>query len=764
MMNPAQTEGSKFDPRAYLAIFIFRWKIIFLSVILCLLAGAAYLALAPQQFLTSAVVMIYRDPTLTVSDTGSLWSTMRMHTWLLESDELHTTVIQKLQKDWQQKVGGLSRMKVPFSVQLERGQAGVLTLSVRSTIPDYAGAYVGAVWDEFKKRQEARKDDVSGKAVEVLETELKALEGDIRQAQDDLIDYTRLVAYDVVAASSDMERRYLLTLLGYKNQLNTELLLLDTQFPMVKDEGAVVVADVEGMARKAGTLTPVSDSKGEPGGVAAGHGDKAGSAEFNAEGQQVVDSPDVKRWSSMKVELMRLQAQTNALMSKFTVDHPEVKAAVQQIKDLQEQLRLSFEVAYGRLKDRRRALKIMSDALDSPIRDWNNTFRRASVNESEYRRKLLVVERREALFRTLYSRLQDLKISEELKAEHFAMIAPVKTGDKPVWPDPIKVMMAALVAALGMGIGLATLVHMFDNRMQTIADVETLLGIPFLGGVPRWKGDGVDKVARPIVLEQHASGAIESYRVLRTNVLSAMDKAGQKMAMFTSAEAKEGKTITVLNLAVMTAKVGKKVLLVDMDLRRPRLHRSLGFDRSPGVTDALMKGTPLQDVVVQTEVENLWFAPSGEECDNIAELLQQANLTAFFGAAKQKYDYIMIDTSPVLRAADVTILAARGLCSIVYVARVNKTPKPLVKYALDQLSQAHVLGVIMNHIDLSKVSSLYYAYQYPNYAYYAYSYAYGYDYDHYSDGVRGSRKKVGIFRAVLQRIGKALRRAMLPVE
>lgn len=764
MTTPGQVEGIRFDPRIYLAILVFRWKIIVLCVLLCTLAAVVYLNLAPREYLTKTVVMIYRDPTLMVTDSGSQWSSIRMHMWLLNSEELHTTVIRKLQNEWEQKVGGFSRLKVPFTVELERGHGTLLVLSVRNTGKEYAAAYLTALWNEFMDRQDFRKGKVSGKVIEVLQEELGNMEGEIRQAQNELDDFTRLVSYDVTAASINMERQYLLTLLGYKNQLNTELLLIETEFPMLRDVGALVINDIESLNRDLRTRPPVSaEAKGERGGLPAAESGKAALRELGTSERHLVDEPEVKRLSDMKVELMRLQAQTNALLAKFTLEYPEVKAACKKIEDLREQQKISHEVAFGRLNEKRKALKILSEAIDVPIKDWNSNFRRASGNESEYQRKQLRIERVETLYRTLYSRLQDLKVSEELKSEHFVVVTPVKTQENPVWPVPRTVIVAAIVLALGTGIGLAVLAHVFDNKIQTIVDVENVLGFPFLGGVPKWTGSGTDKVARPIVLEEHAGGAVEAYRVLRTNVMSAMDKAGQKMALFTSAEAKEGKTITVLNLAVMMAKAGKKILLIDMDLRRPRLHRSLGCERSPGVADALLKGIPLRDVVLRTEVENLRFVPSGTEVDNVAELLQSVNLATFFGGIKEEYDYILIDTSPVLRAADVSILAGRGLCSIVYVARVNRTPKPLVRYALDQLSQGHILGIVMNHIDLNRISSLYYSYQYPNYAYYAYSYAYGYDYDHYADGVMSRRRKPGMFWASLRNFAREVRRALLPM-
>ena len=188
MATPAQTEVSKIDIRTYLAIFVFRWKIIVLSILVCLFAAVLYLLFTPNQYLTRTVVMIYRDPNTTLTDSGTQWSSIRMHMWLLNSDELHSTVIKKLEKEWYQKVGGGSKMNVPVSVDLERGHGSVLALGIRNTSPEYAVAYLKAIWEEFMSRQAFRKQEVSGKAVEVLGNELKSLESEIRQAQDDLRD------------------------------------------------------------------------------------------------------------------------------------------------------------------------------------------------------------------------------------------------------------------------------------------------------------------------------------------------------------------------------------------------------------------------------------------------------------------------------------------------------------------------------------------------------------------------------------------------
>jgi tyrosine-protein kinase Etk/Wzc len=327
-----------------------------------------------------------------------------------------------------------------------------------------------------------------------------------------------------------------------------------------------------------------------------------------------------------------------------------------------------------------------------------------------------------------------MRVSEELKAEHFRIVEPVKAYPNPFWPDPMKILLIALAFGLGSGFGIALLMQVTDNKIQSINDVERELGIPFLGGVPYWAHSGLERAIRPIVTEENASGAIEAYRALRTSLLGALGKINEKIVLVTSADSREGKTLTTLNIAIMIAQMGKKALLVDMDLRRGRLHRSLGSSRDPGMTDVLGDRSTLKEVVQRTRIENLHLVPTGGPVDNSSELLQSSDLIGLFGEIQEDFDYIMIDTSPVLRVTDTVVAASQGLGVVVYVARVNRTSKPMIQYSLDMLKDARVMGMIMNSIEMHRLSSLYYAYQYPNYAYYSNAYVYGYNY-HHDDGV-----------------------------
>jgi tyrosine-protein kinase Etk/Wzc len=232
----------------------------------------------------------------------------------------------------------------------------------------------------------------------------------------------------------------------------------------------------------------------------------------------------------------------------------------------------------------------------------------------------------------------------------------------------------------------------------------------------------------------------------------------------TSADSKEGKTLTVLNLALMIAKTGKRVLLLDMDLRRGVLHKSFEQDRTPGIVDALRERQPLSTAVRPTQFENVWFGPAGTVEKNTSELLHAVDLEAYLREVAEQYDYVLMDSAPVLRVTDTVILAGCPICCVIYVAHANSTSKPVIKYSLDMLGDAHVIGLIVNSIEMHKISSLYYAYQYPNYAYYSYAYAYGYDYDLYDEHGRRRHRRRGLLASSRRALVRWFRRTFMPLE
>ena len=731
----------KVDFRVYIGILFFRWKIIVLCLLYCLLAGVLYLHLAPKQYVAECKVMLYTDPTLEIyqqsRERPGAWQ--GAHSYILQSDELRERVVAELMPVWGEIIGDRRKMLLEPLVARTASLGPTLQVSVRSPNRDYAVAFLTALTQEHEKEWESIQAQTVSSATRVLSDELQRLEDRIRSSEDALIEYQRLNDVARVDAKASMENQYLGALMARRNQIETEIMLIEAQFPRLKDAGVGVLSDINRLTQETGSVEPLSEEDPPAGRTANGPSLKPAAAVLPAEFQPgaipgVAAAEKDTRWTELHVRLTALREREQELLKNLKPDHPSVKAIHDEIASVEADLESAAQIQYQKLADRYKALKIQLGAVESAEYKWQAKNLLARQRKAEYDRLKAVVERYEKDHGILYSRLNELRVSEELKAEHLRIVEPVKSQDAPAWPDPVKVLLVALAMGLGSGFGLGLLMQVTDNKIQSIHDVEKELGVPFLGGVPYWAHSGLEKAIRPIVTEENASGAIEAYRALRTSLIAALGKINEKILMVTSADSREGKTLTALNLAIMMAQMDKKVLLIDLDLRRGRLHRSLGTAREPGMTDVLSARGSLADVVQKTRIDNLWLVPTGSSVDNASELMQRADLVGLFAGVQEQFDYIMIDTSPVLRVTDTVIAANQGLGVVVYVARVNKTSKPMIQYSLGMLKEARVLGMIMNSIEMHRLSSLYYAYQYPNYAYYSNAYVYGYNY-HHDDGM-----------------------------
>ncbi|MFD1136171.1 CpsD/CapB family tyrosine-protein kinase [Paenibacillus urinalis] len=203
----------------------------------------------------------------------------------------------------------------------------------------------------------------------------------------------------------------------------------------------------------------------------------------------------------------------------------------------------------------------------------------------------------------------------------------------------------------------------------------------------------------------------EAYRTLRTNIqFSAIDDQ-IKVLMVASAQSGEGKTTTVSNLAVTYAQEGKKVLLIDTDLRKPSLHQVFTVSNHAGLSSAIAAQYPVQEVLQKTAVHNLDVLPSGPIPPNPSEMLGSKKMTALLEELKEMYDIILFDTPPVLAVTDAMIISS--LCDgVVLVVNSGKVKKDLVKKAKGHLEHvnARILGVVLNNLQLSKNQSNYYYY------------------------------------------------------
>jgi len=285
----------------------------------------------------------------------------------------------------------------------------------------------------------------------------------------------------------------------------------------------------------------------------------------------------------------------------------------------------------------------------------------------------------------------------------------------------INVTLATLLSLM-LGFGLAFLLDYLDRTIKTAEDVERLVGAPLLGIIPvvsevSASDDPKSTRARDLyVFQNPTSRAAECCRSIRTNILFSAADRPMKTITVSSPRPREGKTTTTIYMGTIMAQSGQRVLLVDTDLRRPRLHKSLGVSKNRGLTNLILGDAKIEDVVKSTDIPNMFVLPCGPQPPNPAELLLTNRFKQVLAELEARYDFILLDSPPVLAVTDAVVLA-RMSSGVMLVAQAGKTQLDDVAHTARKFRDvdAPILGMILNDMDMSDRRYGYYYYSYGNY-------------------------------------------------
>lgn len=288
---------------------------------------------------------------------------------------------------------------------------------------------------------------------------------------------------------------------------------------------------------------------------------------------------------------------------------------------------------------------------------------------------------------------------------------PARVPDAPVSPRVKMNLALGLILGLGVGAGLAILRSILDTRVRTKSDIESLTDLPIVGTI----GKDPDSQKRPLVaLKDPRNPLVESFRSLRTNLsyLNVEDEA--KTFVITSAGPNEGKTTTAMNLAVVMADSGARVVLVDADLRKPSVAKVLGIEGGVGLSDLLVGKVTFEDVLQQFGRKQLFVLPAGRIPPNPSELLGSKAMGKVLDMLSEHFDYVIIDTPPVLVVTDAAILSKRTGGAIM-IAAAGKVRKQELSNAFEALEtvDGKVLGVVVTMVPTKGPD----AYSYSSYSY-----------------------------------------------
>ena len=404
-----------------------------------------------------------------------------------------------------------------------------------------------------------------------------------------------------------------------------------------------------------------------------------------------------------------LSAQYNEFAKDMRDRHPKLLGLKADIDIQQRRVNELLEFARKRIDSKRLFAATQLKDLEDKI----NAAKPQALEDSMKRAKFDQLQETKKRDQDTYDKLMDsmnqgmLHINTTPDPVFILENASVASASTAQWA---KALGLALVAGLGVGVGILMLIDRLDDRMGSISDFQMHFSEHVLGQIPRDESGDSLEMLRP---DDTRHQLVESYRNLRSTLLfMPLDGARPKTLLVTSAVPNEGKSTTSCNLALVLAFAGMKTLLIDGDLRRGAIHDSFGAPRDPGLTDVLGHNVNWKLAIRTTGIENLHVLPRGRNVPQPSEYLLNKATDRLLQELYPLYDYIIIDSSPVLAADDTASLAPK-IDATLFVTRMGYTSAKMTRKSLEILykRQANIPGVILNQVDTSSPEFVYYQYE-----------------------------------------------------
>ena len=435
----------------------------------------------------------------------------------------------------------------------------------------------------------------------------------------------------------------------------------------------------------------------------------------------------------LETQLAQLTRQLNDARAKYEDTHPQVIALENSIEEvrrrLQEErgkLKTSVSVVrnpvYEALLQERSKLACEKDGLAARVAQLEAAVARASGQVKPGADvDLLALENEFQAARTAYTDLMAQLNNARLNEKETTATGAIRIVDEAMRAEgPIGVnrwtyLVLGALLSLIVGTGLAITLESLDNRIKTNLDVERLLGLPVTALIPRCIGSTDSGLARTVYADP-LSPVAEAYRFLRTDFLLSARAVGAKAVMVATAKPGQGGTSTVANLGISLAQDGKRVILVDADMRRPSLHRIFKVPNDFGLSSILSNEKDLDEVIFGTEVDNLLVIPSGSSPSNPSELLGSGRMRMLVQKLTEHADYVLFDTPSAIAFTDAVVLS-QVVDGVMLVVRAQQVPRGAELQVRNLLNKADatILGVVLNDVQPEAVDSChFYSHYYPD--------------------------------------------------
>ncbi len=399
-----------------------------------------------------------------------------------------------------------------------------------------------------------------------------------------------------------------------------------------------------------------------------------------------------------KAELATLQQQQAQMAEKLGPRHPDMLKNAVAIQTAENKIQGEIGKVVQSMRNDYMSATAQEQSLMSALEQQKNEALALSRKGIDYGALQRDAATNRQIFESLLQRTKETGISGELKTSNVRVVDPAETPRSPVSPNVRNNLLVSLFGGLTMAIGLAFFFEYLDNRIKTPDEVKRHLGLPFLGMVPALFGLNEET---PLVSNGVPPNFSESFRAIRTNVIFSSAVPGGRSIVVTSTGPGEGKTAVASNLAISLAQASQRVLLIDADMRRPRVHSVFSLRQEPGLSDVLAGTSKASESVRIGGTRGLWVLPSGRIPSNPAELLGSKRFEDFVKTVSQHFDWVIIDTPPVMAVTDSTVVAHLAT-GVLFVVGAEMTGRQAARRALEQLEhgRAKLVGAVLNRVDL----------------------------------------------------------------
>jgi len=425
----------------------------------------------------------------------------------------------------------------------------------------------------------------------------------------------------------------------------------------------------------------------------------------------------------LKQAYIQLEAQYMKLSETLKPEHPEMMKLKNQMQTIQK--RIDGEIG--------RIIRGIRNDYESSLRK-ESLLRRAFEQQKsrvlEMKEKAIQynILKREAdtnkeLYKGLLQRMKEAGVSAGIMASNIQIVDQAELPTKPYKPNKRLNLLLAAVVGLFLGVGLAFFFEILDNTVKTPEDLEQLIRLPSFGMVPeisserRRRLESGDSYPVELVTHGHPKSMLsEAYRNIRTSILLSFSEKPPKRIVISSPNPFEGKTTTAINTAIALSQTGAEVIIIDSDMRKPRIHKTFNGDNGVGLSNFLSGNADLDSVIKKSDIPNLYYIPSGPIPPNPSELIGSKLFKSMMESLGERFAHIVLDSTPVLGFADALILTT-SVDGVILVVLGGKTPRETLQRAKEVLHQvnAKILGVVINRIDIQRSDYGYYYYRYHHY-------------------------------------------------